>query len=82
MPMNFLQRIEDASFPLLINEAADIQCADVLTAAQLIEANLPEPGAPVDKGGVILRITPMGRAELRRLRDPGQDFAAASVSGA
>ncbi|ADU36249.1 hypothetical protein Varpa_2042 [Variovorax paradoxus EPS] len=70
MPMNFLQRIEDASFPLHINEEADIQCAAVLAAAQLVEANLPEPGDPAGKGAVILRITPMGRAELSRLRGP------------
>lgn len=76
MPMNFLRRIENASFPLLIQDETDVQCAAVLAAAQLVEANLPEPGAPTDKGAVILRITPMGRAELRRLRDRGEDFAA------
>lgn len=80
MPMNFLRRIEGASFPVLIHDEADIQCAAVLAAAQLVEANLPEPGEPASKGAVILRITPMGRAELRRLRERGEDFAAAPAS--
>jgi len=80
MPMDFLRRIEDASFPLLISDEADIQCAAVLAAAQLVEANLPEPGEPANKGAVILRITPMGRAELRRLRDRGDDFGAVAGS--
>ena len=66
MPMNFLRRIEDASFPLAIHEQADIQCAAVLVAAGLIEANLPGPDGTAGRGGVILRITPQGRAELNR----------------
>jgi len=68
MPMDFLRRIEEASFPLAIHEEADIQRAAVLVAAQLIEANLPEPGKGDARGAVILRITPSGRAELARLR--------------
>ena len=67
MPMNFVCRIEHASFPLAIREEADIQCAAVLAAAELIAANLPDPRNPT-AGGVILRITPQGRAELQRLR--------------
>jgi len=69
MPMNFLRRIEDASFPLPIHEEADIQCAAVLAAAGLVEANLPGPNNTEGRGGVILRITPLGRAELKRTRD-------------
>jgi hypothetical protein len=69
MPMNFLRRIEGASFPLAIHEEADIQCAAVLVAAELVEANLPGPGSTASRGGVILRITPQGRAELSRTRD-------------
>lgn len=68
MPLNFLRRIEDASFPLAIHEESDIQCAAVLVAAGLVEANLPGPGIAEDRGGVILRITPQGRAELNRTR--------------
>ncbi|MCR8958803.1 hypothetical protein M0765_014015 [Variovorax sp. S2] len=69
MPMNFLRRIEHASFPLAIHEEADTQCAAVLAAAGLVEANLPDPNNIEDRGGVILRITPEGRAELNRTRD-------------
>ncbi|MEZ2299274.1 hypothetical protein [Variovorax sp. RCC_210] len=67
VPLNFLRRIEHASFPLAISEEADIQCAAVLAAAELIEAGLPDPGSSMGAGGVILRITPMGRAELKRV---------------
>ena len=54
---------------LSIHEKSNIHCAAVLAAAELIEANLPEPNDSTGRGGVILRITPMGRAELKRLRE-------------
>jgi hypothetical protein len=41
MPMNFLRRIENATFPLTIHDDFDIQCAAVLAEASLVEANLP-----------------------------------------
>ena len=67
MTMDFLLRIEEASFPLAIRDEVDIHCAAVLNAAKLIEAVLPpatsEPGGRV---AVILRMTPLGRAELKR----------------
>jgi len=72
MPMNFLRRIEEASFPLAIHEEADIQCAAVLSAAGLVEANLPGPNNTEGRGGIILRITPEGRAELKRTRGAQQ----------
>jgi len=68
MPMDFLRRIEDATFPLVVLEQADINCAAVLAAATLIDANLPEPGDHLNRSAVILRITPHGRTELARLR--------------
>lgn len=68
MPMNFLRRIEDASFPVVIHEDADIQCAAVLVAAQLIEADLPEAEGESGRSGIVVRITPLGRAELQRMR--------------
>lgn len=68
MPMEFLRRIEEASFPLAIHDEADIQRAAVLVAAQLIEANLPAAGEGAGRLGVVLRITPLGRVELERLR--------------
>ena len=71
MPMDFLRRIEDASFPLAVKTDAEIQCTAVLCAAEFIEAVLPPPGSEdTDKRvAVILRITPLGRAELNRLRE-------------
>ncbi|MET3390626.1 hypothetical protein ABIC33_001249 [Variovorax sp. 1140] len=68
MPMDFLRRIEEASFPLVVREQGDIDCAAVLVAANLIEANLPEPGDRLNRPAVILRITPQGRTALARLR--------------
>lgn len=68
MPLDFLRRIEDATFPLAVLDEGDIQCAAVLAAAELIEANLPEPGDTAKRSALILRITPLGRAELARLR--------------
>jgi hypothetical protein len=71
MPMDFLKRIENSSFPLAIEDETDINCVAVLVAANLIEAHLPPVLAGTNRtyGVTILRITPMGRAELRRLRD-------------
>ncbi|MBB4225744.1 hypothetical protein [Variovorax guangxiensis] len=70
MPMDFLRSIEEASFPLAIHDEADVQRAAVLVAAKLIDANLPGPDDDAGRSGVILRITPLGRAELARLRQP------------
>ncbi|MFM9928007.1 hypothetical protein VLK31_33905 [Variovorax sp. H27-G14] len=69
MPMDFLRRIENASFPLAVHEKADIHCTAVLADAELVEANLQDASDSAGRGGVILRITPLGRAELNRLRD-------------
>jgi hypothetical protein len=71
MPMDFLRRIEHASFPLAIEDEADINCVAVLAAADLIEAHLPpvSPSTNRSHGVAILRITPLGRAELRRSRN-------------
>jgi hypothetical protein len=80
LPMDFLRRIEHASFPLIIHEERDIQCAAVLLAANLVEANLAEPNDSSAPLSVILRITPLGRAQLNRsrLRDTS---AAGAASG-
>jgi hypothetical protein len=80
MPMNFLWRIQDATFPLAIQEECDIQCAAVLVAAKLIEANLPQPGSAAGERGVILNITPLGRAALNRSRDSGGETADGDLS--
>jgi hypothetical protein len=71
MPMDFLRRIEHASFPLAIEHEADINCVAVLAAADLIEAHLSpvSPSTNRSHGVAILRITLLGRAELRRSRN-------------
>ena len=70
MPMDFLRRIEDASFPLAVKSEREIQCTAVLAAADFVEAVLPPSGSEgADKRvAVIIRITPLGRAELNRTR--------------
>jgi len=71
MPMDFLRRIKDAEFPLVLHELADIRNAIVLEAAGLIEAQLPPPGEPLTGSpAVIFRIKPEGRAAISRSK-PG-----------
>lgn len=65
-PMNFLRRIEKASFPVTIHDDTDIRNAKALAAASLVEANLPERGAGEGRSGVIMWITQSGWAELER----------------
>ncbi|WP_447775911.1 hypothetical protein [Variovorax boronicumulans] len=69
MPMDFLRRIEDEAFPLTVTDPVDIRNAAVLVAAGLIDADLPTESDAPERPGVVLRITPLGRAELRRMRD-------------
>jgi len=80
MPMDFLARIEEASFPLAVRDEGDIHCAAVLHAAQLVEAMLPpaqsEPGSRV---AIILRITPLGRARLNQNTRAGERRAMSQV---
>ena len=75
MPMDFLRRFEDASFPLAVKSESEIQCTAVLAAAELVEAVLPpssSEGAD-ERVAIILRITPLGRAELNRTREAETD---------
>ena len=80
MPMDFLRRIQDAAFPLAIQEECDIQCAAVLVAAKLVEANLRQPGSTAGESDVILCITPLGRAALNRSRESGCETADVDLS--
>jgi hypothetical protein len=69
MAMDLLQRIEEASFPLALHAEHDIHRATVLATAQFIEATLPPAtGNPDGQVAIVLRITPLGRAELIRLK--------------
>ena len=70
MPMDFLRRIEDCSFPLAVRDENDINCAAVLVASDFIEAVLPPPLAgSEERVAVVLRITGHGRAELNQWKD-------------
>ncbi|WP_235510162.1 hypothetical protein [Variovorax sp. Root473] len=69
MPMDFLGRIENQTFPLTVTDPVDIQNAAVLVAAGLVEANLPTESDGPELSGVVVRITPMGRAALKRMHD-------------
>ena len=58
MPMDFLKRIEDATFPLAVHEQAEINCVSVLAAAELIEVTLlPASDACSATPVIVLRIT-------------------------
>lgn len=72
MPMDFLRRIEDAEFPLAVEDFKDVNNAAVLKAAGLIEAELVEAvdGDPDTCCALIKRITPEGRAALAGAFDP------------
>ncbi|MDP9877310.1 hypothetical protein J2W25_001617 [Variovorax boronicumulans] len=69
MPMDFLWRIEDQAFPLTVTDPVDIRNAAVLVAAGLVEAELPNESDASERPGVVLCITPLGRAALKRMRD-------------
>jgi len=74
MPMDFLRRIEDASFPLAVKSEDEIRCTAVLAAAELVQAVLPPSSSEGADGrvAVILSITPLGRRELNRMREAGE----------
>ncbi|ADU36962.1 hypothetical protein [Variovorax paradoxus] len=75
MPMDFLRRIEGATFPLAVKSESDIHCVAVLVAAQFVEAVLPPSGieGAAKQVAIILRITPLGNAELNRMREAETD---------
>jgi hypothetical protein len=56
--------------PLAVEEEIDINCVAVLAAAELIEAHLPpvSPETNLTHGVTVVRITPLGRAELQRMQ--------------
>jgi len=66
MPMDFLRRIERSEFPLAVEDFKDVNCAAVLKAAGLIEAELVEAvHGDLDTCCALIKcITPEGRAAL------------------
>lgn len=71
MPMDFLRKIEQAEFPLVVEDFNDVNNVTVLKAAGLLEANLVEAvaGDSDTACAIVLRITPEGRAALARSPD-------------
>lgn len=71
MPINFLRKIEFATFPLLITAASDIRKVALLHTSLLLVAKAAEPivGSGVDPAPVIVvEITRTGRAVLSNFR--------------
>lgn len=70
MPMDYLRRIEAATFPLRVEDSTDINNVAVLKAAGLVEAELedaPSSDPASREVAVVQRITPLGRVTLERL---------------
>lgn len=67
MPKDFLRRIGSGTLPWAVTDPADLRDLALLVAADLVEAILPTDSETLDLPGVVLRITPSGRAELRQM---------------
>ncbi|WP_447780101.1 hypothetical protein [Variovorax boronicumulans] len=65
VPKDFLRRIGSATLPWAVTDPADLRDLSLLVATDLVEAILPTDSETLDLPGVVLRITPSGRAELR-----------------
>ena len=75
MPMDYLRKIEKAEFPLRVDSFNDINNVLVLRAAGLVDADLLTPPSedPEQRleAAIVVRITPVGRVALERLKDCG-----------
>lgn len=68
MAFDYLLKIERAHFPLLIGDPYEVECIHVLRAAELIEAEITAAAEDNSQTAVVRRITPMGRAEIERIK--------------
>jgi hypothetical protein len=66
MPRDLLRRIERVALPMEVRSPRDIRSAAVLRAAGMLEAIVPPEPFDEMSVGTILKITSLGRAELRR----------------
>ncbi len=69
MPLDYLRGIGNSTFPLCIEDPAEINSVAVLNAAGLVEAVLPpacraRQNLPKFKQAIVLRVTPLGRTAL------------------
>ncbi|MET3371357.1 hypothetical protein ABIC89_000390 [Variovorax boronicumulans] len=67
MPTDFLRRIERETLPWAVPDTADIGNLALLVTAGFVEAILPTDSETLDLPGVVLRITPLGLAELSQI---------------
>lgn len=63
LPLDYLQEIEHASFPLCEADPAKIKCVELLRAVGYLDATLPRDASEGSQAYVI-RITWMGRMAL------------------
>lgn len=71
MPLDYLRKIQDAKFPLKVEEPREVDCVAVLIAAKLVEGTISSPADrdasdPDAEFAIVERITVLGRAELAR----------------
>lgn len=65
MPMELLFTLAQSRLPVTIEKPSDLDKLRVLTAAQLVDARLPDVGAQVQKAEVVA-ISQQGRAALAK----------------
>lgn len=74
MPLDYLARLENARFPLLVRRAVDVDKVRVLKAAEFITASVPvgDLNAPLAEEGeaVIFGLTERGERALRQATPP------------
>jgi hypothetical protein len=63
LPLDYLQEIERASFPLEETDPIRIRCVELLRAVGYLEATILQP-ATEDRHARVTRITWMGRTAL------------------
>ncbi|KAL0630274.1 hypothetical protein Q9L58_010879 [Maublancomyces gigas] len=80
MPRDFLRKIEWVDLPIEVRSPRDIRSAAVLRAAGMLEAIVPPEPFDERSVGTILKITPLGRAELRRDADGGRPLGKESLA--
>lgn len=65
MPLDYLREIANTSLPLKVEDVSHIDLLRVLSAAELIVAQLPEPYSERQEA-CVYGITTLGRLALRR----------------
>ena len=65
MPLDYLRRIGNSSFPLHTEDPSEINSVAVLEAAGMVEATLPVCRAgQKPRQAIVLRVTPLGQTAL------------------